>query len=96
MVAGFTIDATTNLPTNTAVASALRDAVCAQVEYWSEQGEEADVIGQTGTVSVGGATYRAARKIAPRAKRHLSKVGLLSRQVSTTPGGAISSEFFDE
>ena len=55
-----------------------------------------DLIGQTGMVSVGGASYRSAREISPRARRHLASASLLSRQLPTSTGNPLLSEFFDE
>jgi hypothetical protein len=81
----FTVDSTTGIPTDAPTAEALRDACCAQVEFWLEVGEEHDIDGLAGTdVSVGGFTGKRATVIAPRAQRILGNAGLLA-MVGTVP-----------
>lgn len=41
------------LPTDTEVAAAFADAVCAQVEFWGEVGEETDISGPLQGVAIG-------------------------------------------
>lgn len=49
----YTADATTGLPTNTIVAEAFANAVCAQVQWWAETGDELGAAGQWSSVSIG-------------------------------------------
>jgi hypothetical protein len=76
----YDADPVTGLPTNTAVANAFRDAVCAQVEWWAEVGDSIGIGGigtydqvHIGTVrlmtskAVGNVTMSAARQVAPAA-----------------------------
>ncbi|MFE0036836.1 hypothetical protein [Streptomyces sp. NPDC059015] len=44
---------TAGLPTDSEVAQAFADAVCAQVEFWGEVGEETDISGPVQGVSIG-------------------------------------------
>jgi hypothetical protein len=60
----YTVDAVTGNPP-TAVQAVLSDAVCAQVEYWFEVGEEADLAGYEGS------------DLAPRAARLLRLSSLI-------------------
>jgi len=78
----FEIDSETQLPTDTDVAAALRDAVCAQVEFWLDVGEEHDVEGIRGQTSIGGTTWNLPGTLAPRARRFLS-----TQQLTHVPGG---------
>ncbi|MCL4473559.1 MAG: hypothetical protein M1455_06420 [Actinobacteria bacterium] len=82
----FDIDATDGLPTgtlvvqgiNVTVASVMRDACCAQVEFWAEVGEENDIDGLAGSqVSVLGYSGRRPPKLSPRAWRILQNAGLV-------------------
>ena len=60
----------------------LRDATCAQAEFWLEWGEDNDVVGYRGSVSLGKLTLsKLPLQLAGRAKRHLRVAGLLSAQV---------------
>lgn len=57
---------------------AVKNAVCAQVEYWLHMDESVDVVGSTakpslGSFSMGGTVAT----LAPRAKRYLFNAGLL-------------------
>lgn len=64
------------------VAAALADAVCAQVEFWIEVGEEHDVAGQRGSISVDGLSIaQLPGTLAPRARRALASENLLTRSV---------------
>jgi len=69
---------------------AARDAVCAQVEFWMENGEEVDIGGRVSEYQVGhlrvryGQDARDRPSLAPRARRHLLLGGLLFRGVSTS------------
>lgn len=92
VTAAFTVDAVTGLPTVAAVAAALRDAACAQVEFWLEVGEEHEVAGMAGRqVRVGSLSIdRLPPRLAPRARGFLQRQGLLRVSVSSTP----AQEFF--
>lgn len=82
---------TSGMPTDTVHIGALRDAVCAQVEYWLAGDEEDDVLGPTQGVSLGGmqVQYGAGENratpmyLAPRAARALRRGGLLSGAVGS-------------
>jgi len=77
-------------PTDVDVAAALRDATCAQVEFWLAGDEEDDILGPTQGVSLAGMQmqYGAGDNratpmyLAPRAARFLRKAGLLSGAVT--------------
>ncbi|HLT68575.1 MAG TPA: hypothetical protein VKZ72_00330 [Acidimicrobiales bacterium] len=74
----FGVDAD-GLPTEPAVAEALRDAACAQVEQWALVGPENDIDGLAGDhVSIGGFQGRRAPSLAPRAARLIATAGLTS------------------
>jgi len=76
--APFSVDSDTSLPTDADVAAALRDASCAQVEFWAETSEEHDVDGLAGSkYSVGGYSGDRAPELAPRALRALNRAGLM-------------------
>lgn len=80
--APFTVDTVTSLPTDDTVAGVLRDAVCAQVEFWVEVGEEHDVAGLGNRQASVGQLSMAALppELAPRAYRLLHTAGLLGVQ----------------
>lgn len=62
--------------------AALRDATCAQVEFWLKAtGEEHAVAGATGQVSVSGVSYEVPGQLAPRARYYLMGRGLMNRAV---------------
>jgi hypothetical protein len=64
------------------VKAALADATCAQVEFWLEVGEEHDVSGQRGQISVAGLQIsKLPPTLALRARRALTRENLLSRSV---------------
>lgn len=85
----FAVDSDTNLPTDTDVADALRDATCAQVEFWVEVGEEHDVAGVAGRqVSIARFSIdRLPPVLAPRARRFLDDQGL--RALASHPTGTV-------
>lgn len=90
----FDVDDDSDLPTDTDVAAAVRDASCAQVEFWLSVGEAHDVEGLAGeSVSVAGASYRLPPTLAPRARRILHTAGLLSVGPAVT-AGAVSSSWY--
>jgi hypothetical protein len=68
--AGYRVD-DDGLPVDEHVRDALRDATCAQVEQWLAVGEDHDVEGVEGAVSVGGASFTLPPSLAPRARREL-------------------------
>jgi hypothetical protein len=73
------------------VIDGLRDATCAQVEFWLTGDEEDDILGPTQGVSIAGMQmqYGAGENrvtpmyLAPRAARHLRRAGLLTAAVSS-------------
>ena len=68
-----------------AYTNAIRDATCAQVEFWMETGEEFDVSGLQGSLSVGRMQIgQLPNHLAPRARRHLTRVGLITGMVGYT------------
>lgn len=75
----FDVDTVTDLPTDTDIAAALEQACCAQVEHWTEVGEEHDVEGlHCVAISVGGMTLgHLPPELGPRARRILRTAGLL-------------------
>lgn len=79
VIAPFVVDADTELPTDTDIATALRKATCFQVEFWQETGEANDIDGLAGSaVSVGSYQGRRAPRDAPRALALLRSAGLMS------------------
>lgn len=80
VLATYTVDDGTGLPTDTDIAAALRDATCAQVEFWLEVGEEHDVANMAGRrVSIGHLSIDdLPGEFAARARRLLANAGLLS------------------
>jgi hypothetical protein len=66
-----------DLPTDTDVIAAFRDATCAQVEFWITSDEEDDILGPVDSVSLGGVSAKG-RELAPRAARILRVAGLYS------------------
>lgn len=70
----------TGAPAVTTVAAALRDATCAQVEAWMENGEEHDIAGYPRNTAIGGTGLSVSAlpsELAPRARRLLRAEGLL-------------------
>lgn len=73
------------LPTDPAIAQALSDACCAQVEFWLEVGEEHDVQGQFGVINDAGYAVTVGTlsmsalppEVGARARRILVTAGLL-------------------
>ena len=89
-LAVYAVD-TDGLATDSTVLEALRDATCAQVEYWTTGDEEDDILGPLQGVSVGGMQlqYGAGDNratptyLAPRASRILRSAGLATTAVHT-------------
>ncbi len=75
----FTLD-DDGLPVDATLAEALRDAVCAQVEYWLEVDEAHDIGGMAGRrVTIGNLSVdRLPCEVAPRAVRILRQAGLMT------------------
>jgi len=85
----YDVDASGN-PTDDDVETALANAVCAQVEWWIETGDEHGLASQFSSVSAGSVSLVRANSatsgtpagpVAPRAIRHLRVAGL-----NATPG----------
>lgn len=92
---GFAVDDGTQLPTDTAIASALEQACCAQVEFWLDVGEEHDVEGlHHRQVSIGHLSMSSLPpELAPRAQRILHLSGLLtSSGIGTTTGAFFATQ----
>ena len=76
-------------PDDETTAKALADAACAQVEWWAEVGEDADVEGQVQSAQIGnvqlgfgaGANRVAPAVVSRRTLRALRRAGLLYRGV---------------
>ncbi len=86
VTAPFEIDDTDGLPTGTLVvqghsvtlASIMRDACCAQVEFWQNGGEDSDIEGLfRSEISVGGFSGKCPPEMSRRAFRILQNAGLL-------------------
>lgn len=77
VLAAFSVDED-GIPTDALVAGALRDAACAQVEFWIEVGEAHDVDGIRGGMTVPGTSYEAPPTLAPRARSFLARGGLMN------------------
>lgn len=64
---------------------ALREAVCAQIEFWLEVGTEHDIAGLRGSLVAGRLqVHPVAGVLGPRAKRILSTVGLFYSGVNVS------------
>lgn len=86
--APYPVDATTKLPTDDTIAEALRDATCAQVQFWLETGVEHDIDGLAGTTySVPGYSGTRPPVLAPRARRALNRCNLLGFTSTVSSGG---------
>lgn len=74
----YAIDDITGLATEQRVVDELRNATCAQVEYWMKTGDEADVLTERDAVSFPGALSVSGkgRRLAPRAADALRRGGL--------------------
>lgn len=90
----YDVDASGN-PTDADVEQALADAVCAQVEWWIETGDEHGVASQFSSVSAGSVSMVRANSatsgtpagpVAPRAIRHLRVAGLNATPGTLPPG----------
>lgn len=93
LTAVYDTDPVTELPTDPRIAAAMRDAVCAQVVWWDETGDEQGVAGQYTSASIGSVSLTRAnagqsgassgRQLAPPAVTHLRLAGLLPGAVTT-------------
>ncbi len=63
--------------------SMIKEAVCAQIEYWLEIGTEQSVDPQTGPVQIAALSLPDRSRLAPKAREALNSVGLLYRGVPT-------------
>ena len=80
----YAVDSATGLPADPDAAAALRDAACAQVEFWTEVGEAHDLDGGAGSqVSIGGLSMQRPGRLARRALDLLRTAGLMSPWRST-------------
>jgi hypothetical protein len=74
----YEIDSVTDLPADARVREALRDATCAQVEWWLATGDEKEATARFAFPGIGSLNLRTTgRRIAPRAADHLRLAGLL-------------------
>ncbi len=89
-----------HLPTDPTVRAALRNAVCAQVKWWMDTGDESGVMGQMQSVSIGsvslgrgytgaGSATGASQNLSVDAVAHLRRAGLLSSGVLGFDGRAL-------
>ena len=75
----YAVDAATGLPADSGAAAALRDAACAQVEFWAEVGEAHDLDGGAGSqVSIGGLAMQRPGRLSGRALDLLRTAGLMN------------------
>jgi hypothetical protein len=81
----YDVDATTGMPTNTVVLAALRDAVCAQVQWWDELG---DSIGAAGA---GWGSVQIGRMQLARSVTNVSGAASPAREVAPKVGDVLGS-----
>ena len=75
----YAVDSATGLPADPDAAAALRDAACAQVEFWVEVGEAHDLDGGAGSqVSIGGLAMQRPGRLSGRALDLLRTAGLMN------------------
>lgn len=74
---GYKVD-DAGVPTDVRVRDGLRDATCAQVEFWLGVGEEHDVEGVRGEISTPGASFTLPPELGRRARRELVLAGLMA------------------
>lgn len=101
----FLVDSDTDLPTDADAATALSEAVAAQIEYWAEiggglsnigGGETHDKLRLSGEQELGGASFPTPGKYAPRAVGILRRVGLLGTGVSQSHYPDRGASFFED
>lgn len=79
----YTVDSVTKLPTETRVAGALRDATCAQVEWWMATGDEKEATSRFKHPGIGSLNLvTTGRRLAPRAQDALQRAGLLQAVIA--------------
>lgn len=79
----YDIDSVTELPTETKVIQALRDATCAQVEWWLATGDEKEATSRFTHPGIGSLNLvTTGRRLAPRAVDHLNSVRLLEAVIA--------------
>jgi hypothetical protein len=93
LAAVYDTDPTTRLPTDPEVAAAMRDAVCAQVVWWDETGDEQGAADRYTSVSIGSVTLArggsaaaagsGGRTLGPPAATHLRLAGLVPGAVTS-------------
>lgn len=81
----YDVDSTTGLPISPVVAAALRDAVCAQVQWWDELG---DSIGAAGA---GWGSVQIGRMQLARSVTNVSGSASPAREVAPKVGDALGS-----
>jgi hypothetical protein len=75
----YAVDSATGLPADPDAAEALRDATCAQVEFWVEVGEAHDLDGGARSqVSIGGLAMQRPGRLSARALDLLRTAGLMN------------------
>jgi hypothetical protein len=93
LAAVYDTNPTTHLPTDPEVAAAMRDAVCAQVVWWDETGDEQGAADRYTTVSIGSVTLgrgstaaagSGGRTLGPPATTHLRLAGLIPGAVTSS------------
>lgn len=82
----YDTDPVTKLPTDADIAAAMRDAVCAQIVWWDETGDELGTADRYTAVSIGSvalsrgnkasSSLAGKRDLAPQATTHLKLAGL--------------------
>jgi hypothetical protein len=92
LTAIYDTDPMTELPTDPKIAAAMRDAVCAQVVWWDETGDEQGAAGQFTNLSIGSVTLgrgsspagaSGGRTLGSQATTHLRLAGLLPGPIIT-------------
>lgn len=79
------------------VTSLVKQAICAQVEYWVQVDESVDVVGPPKRMTVFGAMDVAVdlNLVGPRARRYLVMSGLINRRVRAGGRWTLPPEFFN-
>lgn len=94
LAAVYDTNPTTHLPTDPEVAAAMRDAVCAQLVWWDETGDEQGAADRYTSVSIGSVTLArggstaaagsGGRTLGPSAATHLRLAGLIPGAVTSS------------
>jgi hypothetical protein len=80
---------TNGFPTDTAVLAAMRDAVCAQVEWWNETGDSLGVTGQWGSVKIGSVSLDGRAGSAGTGGQLAANAATILRNAGLTPGNVL-------